>query len=231
MQMPTKTALILSLLLTPAVMGLTACNQDMTPMASSQPNASSQLRGEITLPYAASESGGFQTQQVVVTTEPVVTTTITTNSVVTTTVDPALRVSVDDLYTLEAVIDGEVRQVNVTDVRIDPITGQTYITYDIDTVPAFDTDAVIEFRTVDGYWLGGSLVTYQPGVLVVDVTPTTSLDVVLAREGRVPGSMKIRDLSRAELWVLGFDPDTLNGNASVRSIVKSNGQVKANKKR
>ena len=221
MQMPTKTALILSLLLTPAVMGLTACNQDMTPMASSQPNASSQLRGEITLPYAASENGGFQTKQVVVTTEPVVTTTV----------DPALRVSVDDLYTLEAVIDGEVRQVNVTDVRIDPITGQTYITYDIDTVPAFDTDAVIEFRTVDGYWLGGSLVTYQPGVLVVDVTPTTSLDVVLAREGRVPGSMKIRDLSRAELWVLGFDPDTLNGNASVRSIVKSNGQVKANKKR
>ena len=221
MQMPTKTALILSLLLTPAVMGLTACNQDMTPMASSQPNASSQLRGEITLPYAASENGGFQTKQVVVTTEPVVTTTV----------DPALRVSVDDLYTLEAVIDGEVRQVNVTDVRIDPITGQTYITYDIDTVPAFDTDAVIEFRTVDGYWLGGSLVTYQPGVLVVDVTPTTSLDVVLAREGRVPGSMKIRDLSRAELWVLGFDPDTLSGNASVRSIVKSNGQVKANKKR
>lgn len=216
MQMPTKTALILSLLLTPAVMGLTACNQDMTPMASSQPNASSQLRGEITLPYAASESGGFQTQQEVVTT---------------TTVDPALRVSVDDLYTLEAVIDGEVRQVNVTDVRIDPITGQTYITYDIDTVPAFDTDTVIEFRTVNGYWLGGSLVTYQPGVLVVDVTPTTSLDVVLAREGRVPGSMKIRDLSRAELWVLGFDPDTLNGNASIRSIVKSNGQVKANKKR
>ena len=221
MQMPTKTALILSLLLTPAVMGLTACNQDMTPMASSQPNASSHLRGEITLPYAASENGGFQTKQVVVTTEPVVTTTV----------DPALRVSVDDLYTLEAVIDGEVRQVNVTDVRIDPITGQTYITYDIDTVPAFDTDAVIEFRTVDGYWLGGSLVTYQPGVLVVDVTPTTSLDVVLAREGRVPGSMKIRDLSRAELWVLGFDPDTLSGNASVRSIVKSNGQVKANKKR
>ena len=94
-----------------------------------------------------------------------------------------------------------------------------------------NTDTNSEFRTVDGYWLGGSLVTYQPGVLVVDVTPTTSLDVVLAREGRVPGSMKIRDLSRAELWVLGFDPDTLSGNASVRSIVKSNGQVKANKKR
>lgn len=231
MQIPTKTALILSLLFTPAVMGLTACNQDMAPMASSQPNASSQLRGEITLPYAASESGGFQTQQVVVTTEPVVTTTTPTNSVATTTVAPALRVSVDDLYTLEAVIDGEVRRVNVTDVRIDPITGQTYITYDIDTVPVFDTDAVIEFRTVNGYWLGGSLVTYQPGVLVVDVTPTTSLDVVLAREGRIPGSMKIRDLSRAELWVLGFDPDTVNGNASIRSIVKSNGRVKANKKR
>lgn len=184
-------------------------------MAASQPNSAQRVQGEVTLPYVASSDGGFQTQQVVVTT----------------TADPVLQVSVNDLYRLEAVIDGQVTRVNVTDVRVDPLTGQTYIQYEVDALPVvIDGDSVIELRTLDGnYWLGASLITYRPGVLVVDITPTTSLDVVLAREGRVPGSMKIGDLSRAELWVLGFDPDNVNRNASIRSIVKANGQVKAHK--
>ncbi len=198
----------------PGALSLVACQQDLTPMASNQPTPTQRVQGEVTLPYVASEDG-FQTQQVVVTT----------------TADPVLRVSVNDLYRLEAVIDGQVTAVNVTDVRVDPLTGQTYIQYEVDAVPVvIDRDSVIELRTLDGnYWLGASLITYRPGVLVVDITPTTSLDVVLAREGRVPGSMKIGDLSRAELWVLGFDPDNVNRNASIRSIVKANGQVKAHK--
>lgn len=198
----------------PGALSLAACQQDATPMATSQPNSAQRVQGEVTLPYVASE-GGFQTQQVVVTT----------------TAEPVLQVSVNDLYRLEAVIDGQVTEVNVTDVRVDPLTGQTYIQYEVDALPVvIDGDSVIELRTLDGnYWLGASLITYRPGVLVVDITPTTSLDVVLAREGRIPGGMKIGDLSRAELWVLGFDPDNVNKNASIRSIVKANGQVKAHK--
>ncbi len=210
--LPTKILMAGALLLAP---GFTSCEGTGPNNPGTQSASTTRMEGEIVLPYAASDQSSFQTQQVTVTT----------------TIDPDVRLSVDELYRLEAVIDGEVRTVNVTNVRVDPITGQTYIVYDVENIPTFGADSVVEIRTVNGYWLGGSLVTYRPGVIVVDITPATSLDMVLAREGTIPGGMKIGDLSRRELWVLGFDPDSLNANASIRSIVKGNGQVKANKLR
>lgn len=200
----------------PGTFALAACQQEAIPTATSQADSTQRVQGQVTLPYVAAEAGGgFQTQQ----------------AVVVTTTEPTLQVSVNELYRLEATIDGQVTPVQVTDVRVDPLTGQTYIQYEVETLPvSLHEDSVIELRTLDGnYWLGASLITYRPGVLVVDITPITSLDVVLAREGWVPGSMKIGDLTRAELWVLGFDPDNVNRNASIRSIVKANGQVKAHK--
>lgn len=196
-----------------ATTGLTGCDSSASINSSTgQSTRSTSLQGEIVLPYAANEDG-FETQQVVV----------VPNG------NPALRVSINDLYTLEAVIDGKVSPITVTNVRVDPITGQTYITYTAEGVSVFNDTSILEVRTVNGYWLGGSVISYTPGVLVVDITPQTSLDVVLAREGRIPGALKIGDLSRVELWALGFDPDTVNTNASIRSLVKSNGEVKANK--
>ena len=142
--------------------------------------------------------------------------------------DDANSVTTEDLENLQATVNGEEVEITVVSVETNEETEETVINYEIEEAPATEGQEVLEIETESGDPLLGAITDVEADTTTEqDVTTETTSLLETATE--IHGRFKISDLTEADLTALAINPETLNKNASLRSILKKDGTLKANK--
>ncbi|MEZ0369657.1 MAG: hypothetical protein ACAI44_11265, partial [Candidatus Sericytochromatia bacterium] len=219
--------------------GLAACNQSASPpLTASRQNAvpsqnqsaqkvsQTSVRGKMVLPYRLSDA------KVASLANPV--SFFLGQPAFADQVNILLRRS--DLDQLQAYVNGELVELKILSVTFSG--DDTVIEYEISGVTQPEAGGVLllEVRTPNGATvLGGALTVVVNKVNTYDLTVETTslLDLIREKFEREDGlvdshpSRKLGELTAAELDRLKLDPTLLNKNASIRSILRKDGTLKA----